>query len=164
MDENNGRLLSDSTWTYKIPTAACIPRQLNVEFLKVRSPAAAVHWLFHEHLCHVWSISVRVTSHVHSLPRAQATLCLCVVGAKHSMLPSICDNQPCHAAPLPPTIPSHAMCGLPEPFQHLHMPIRLWTVTVPPAAVRACTAPLVAPHAHTSPPLSVLPNSTQIPR
>ena len=35
VDEANGRLLSDSTWTYKIPTAACIPRQLNVEFLKV---------------------------------------------------------------------------------------------------------------------------------
>ena len=63
VDENNGRLLSDSTWTYKIPTAACIPRQLNVEFLKVRSSAAAVHWLFHDVLCHFWSISVRITRH-----------------------------------------------------------------------------------------------------
>ena len=29
-----GKLLSDSTWTYKIPTAADIPRQFNVTFLK----------------------------------------------------------------------------------------------------------------------------------
>ena len=32
---NTGALLSDGTWTYKIPTAACIPRRLNVTFLKV---------------------------------------------------------------------------------------------------------------------------------
>ena len=29
-----GKLLSDSTWTYKIPTAADIPRRFNVTFLK----------------------------------------------------------------------------------------------------------------------------------
>ena len=29
-----GQLLSDSTWTYKIPTAADIPRRFNVTFLK----------------------------------------------------------------------------------------------------------------------------------
>ena len=26
---------SDGTWTYKIPSAGCIPRQFNVTFLKV---------------------------------------------------------------------------------------------------------------------------------
>ena len=40
VDEASGHLLTDGTWTYKIPTAACIPRQLNVEFLKARQPAA----------------------------------------------------------------------------------------------------------------------------
>ena len=35
IDSTTGQLLTDGTWTYKIPTAACIPRQLNVEFLKV---------------------------------------------------------------------------------------------------------------------------------
>jgi len=34
-DPDTGALLSDGTWTYKIPTAACIPRRLNVTFLKV---------------------------------------------------------------------------------------------------------------------------------
>ena len=34
-DPDTGSLLSDGTWTYKIPTAACIPRRLNVTFLKV---------------------------------------------------------------------------------------------------------------------------------
>ena len=34
-DADTGALLSDGTWTYKIPTAACIPRRLNVTFLKV---------------------------------------------------------------------------------------------------------------------------------
>ena len=34
-DAQTGALLSDGTWTYKIPTAACIPRRLNVTFLKV---------------------------------------------------------------------------------------------------------------------------------
>ena len=34
-DSQTGALLSDGTWTYKIPTAACIPRRLNVTFLKV---------------------------------------------------------------------------------------------------------------------------------
>ena len=45
IDENTGRLLTDGTWTYKIPTAACIPRQLNVEFLKVWA------WLLHRAPC-----------------------------------------------------------------------------------------------------------------
>ena len=35
-DAETGHLLSDGTWTYKIPTAACIPRKLNVAFLRVR--------------------------------------------------------------------------------------------------------------------------------
>ena len=38
IDSATGKLLTDGTWTYKIPTAACIPRQLNVEFLKVPHP------------------------------------------------------------------------------------------------------------------------------
>ena len=35
VDEATGHLVSDGTWNYKIPTAACIPRRLNVTFLKV---------------------------------------------------------------------------------------------------------------------------------
>jgi len=35
VDESSGRLISDGTWTYKIPSAACIPQKMNVEFLKV---------------------------------------------------------------------------------------------------------------------------------
>ncbi len=35
VDPETGHLLSDGTWTYKIPTAACIPRKLNIAFLKV---------------------------------------------------------------------------------------------------------------------------------
>ena len=34
VEPETGKLLSDSTWTYKIPTAADIPRQFNVTFLK----------------------------------------------------------------------------------------------------------------------------------
>ncbi|DBA80138.1 TPA: hypothetical protein ACH3X2_007614 [Trebouxia sp. C0005] len=34
IDPKTGKLLSDSTWTYKIPTAADIPRNFNVTFLK----------------------------------------------------------------------------------------------------------------------------------
>lgn len=30
-----GQPLFDSTWNYKIPSAACIPRQLNIHMLKV---------------------------------------------------------------------------------------------------------------------------------
>lgn len=37
IDENTGKLMTDSTWNYKIPTAICIPQQLNVAFLKVSS-------------------------------------------------------------------------------------------------------------------------------
>lgn len=36
IDSETGRLITDGTWTYKIPTAACIPQEFNVEFLKVR--------------------------------------------------------------------------------------------------------------------------------
>jgi xanthine dehydrogenase molybdopterin-binding subunit B len=32
----DGRPTYDSTWEYKIPTSACIPRQLNVGLLAVR--------------------------------------------------------------------------------------------------------------------------------
>ena len=32
-----GQPLYDSTWDYKIPTAACIPRQFNIALLKVRN-------------------------------------------------------------------------------------------------------------------------------
>lgn len=35
IDSKSGRLLTDSTWTYKIPTAPCVPSQFNVSFLKV---------------------------------------------------------------------------------------------------------------------------------
>lgn len=35
VDDVTGHLISDSTWTYKIPTAMCIPQQLNISFLKV---------------------------------------------------------------------------------------------------------------------------------
>jgi indole-3-acetaldehyde oxidase len=35
VDAESGHLVSDSTWSYKIPTAACIPRTFNVTFLKV---------------------------------------------------------------------------------------------------------------------------------
>lgn len=35
VDTTTGRLLTDGTWTYKIPTVACIPQQFNVAFLKV---------------------------------------------------------------------------------------------------------------------------------
>ncbi len=34
VEPKSGKLLSDSTWTYKIPTAADIPRKFNVSFLK----------------------------------------------------------------------------------------------------------------------------------
>lgn len=34
IEPKTGKLLSDSTWTYKIPTAADIPRKFNVTFLK----------------------------------------------------------------------------------------------------------------------------------
>eukprot|EP00891_Asterochloris_glomerata_P008497 jgi/Astpho2/8497/Aster-05539 len=34
VDQDSGKLLSDGTWTYKIPSAGCIPRQFNVTFLK----------------------------------------------------------------------------------------------------------------------------------
>ena len=34
IEPKTGKLLSDSTWTYKIPTAADIPRNFNVTFLK----------------------------------------------------------------------------------------------------------------------------------
>lgn len=34
IEPGTGKLLSDSTWTYKIPTAVDIPRQFNVTFLK----------------------------------------------------------------------------------------------------------------------------------
>lgn len=34
VEPETGKLLSDSTWTYKIPTAADIPRNFNVTFLK----------------------------------------------------------------------------------------------------------------------------------
>ncbi|KAK9835884.1 hypothetical protein WJX74_010187 [Apatococcus lobatus] len=34
VDPRTGRLLTDSTWTYKIPTAPCVPSQFNVSFLK----------------------------------------------------------------------------------------------------------------------------------
>ena len=37
VDPETGHLLSDGTWTYKIPTAACIPRKLNISFLKARA-------------------------------------------------------------------------------------------------------------------------------
>ena len=40
-DENTGRLITDSTWEYKIPAATCIPRQFNATFLKVRAALAA---------------------------------------------------------------------------------------------------------------------------
>ena len=33
----DGQPLYDSTWDYKIPTAACIPRQFNIALLKVGS-------------------------------------------------------------------------------------------------------------------------------
>ena len=39
VDAATGHLISDSTWHYKIPTAACIPRRLNVTFLKARTIA-----------------------------------------------------------------------------------------------------------------------------
>lgn len=32
-----GVLLTDSTWNYKIPSATCIPRELHVQLLEVRS-------------------------------------------------------------------------------------------------------------------------------
>ena len=35
IDPKTGRLLTDSTWTYKIPTAPCVPAEFNVSFLKV---------------------------------------------------------------------------------------------------------------------------------
>ncbi len=35
IDPQSGRLLTDSTWTYKIPTAPCVPAEFNVSFLKV---------------------------------------------------------------------------------------------------------------------------------
>ena len=35
-DSETGKLIQDSTWTYKIPSATCVPQQLNVAFLEVR--------------------------------------------------------------------------------------------------------------------------------
>jgi hypothetical protein len=40
VDEATGRLLTDSTWSYKIPTPDLIPRRMNVHFLRVSQPAA----------------------------------------------------------------------------------------------------------------------------
>ena len=42
-EPGTGKLLSDSTWTYKIPTAADIPRQFNVTFLKDSPQIRQVH-------------------------------------------------------------------------------------------------------------------------
>ena len=41
-DTATGKLVSDGTWTYKIPSAACIPQKMNVEFLKVGCPPLKV--------------------------------------------------------------------------------------------------------------------------
>ena len=46
IDEQTGALQTDGTWTYKIPTAACIPRQLNVEFLKARAGTVLAYGCF----------------------------------------------------------------------------------------------------------------------
>ena len=34
-DSKNGKLVQDSTWTYKIPSATCVPQHFNVAFLEV---------------------------------------------------------------------------------------------------------------------------------
>ncbi len=39
-DSQTGKLLQDSTWNYKIPSATCVPQQLNVAFLEVTSNSA----------------------------------------------------------------------------------------------------------------------------
>ena len=36
-DSKTGKLVQDSTWTYKIPSATCVPHQFNVAFLEVSS-------------------------------------------------------------------------------------------------------------------------------
>lgn len=43
--DDEGQPLFDSTWNYKIPSAACIPRQLNIHMLKV--------CLVHDMLTHI---------------------------------------------------------------------------------------------------------------
>ena len=63
VDESTGRLLTDSTWTYKIPTAICIPQQLNVAFLKVVKPAATGCCMPH---C-VGSFHTALSLHTHEL-------------------------------------------------------------------------------------------------
>ena len=35
VEDSTGRLITDGTWKYKIPTVACIPQELHVNFLKV---------------------------------------------------------------------------------------------------------------------------------
>lgn len=35
VDDSTGKLITDSTWNYKPPTAACIPQQMFIDFLKV---------------------------------------------------------------------------------------------------------------------------------
>ena len=47
-----GQPLYDSTWDYKIPTAACIPRQFNIALLKVMDVRADCwRWNFWTALC-----------------------------------------------------------------------------------------------------------------
>ena len=46
-----GQPLYDSTWDYKIPTAACIPRQFNIALLKVRMSVDCWRWISWTTLC-----------------------------------------------------------------------------------------------------------------
>ena len=51
-DSKTGKLIQDSTWTYKIPSATCVPQQLNVAFLKVRFRQRLQQYLqAHQHCC-----------------------------------------------------------------------------------------------------------------
>ena len=43
VNPESGRLLTDGTWTYKPPTAACIPQQMYISFLEVSIPSC-VDW------------------------------------------------------------------------------------------------------------------------
>ena len=46
-DKETGHLITDGTWKYKPPSAACIPQQMFVEFLKARFLAQrmAASWI-----------------------------------------------------------------------------------------------------------------------
>lgn len=73
-----GQPLYDSTWDYKIPTAACIPRQFNIALLKVaRSfacPGHRLRFIYHHDIRHACYRLTSVSMSVCNLAEAHALL------------------------------------------------------------------------------------------